>query len=189
MGRATCWIPCAETIPSGRWRVSTACLRRVSFATRLLLVKVPPWLRWTTVADSCTAHPTAPAMRISSPCCATCLSRIEIWTTTVTLRCCAGTSRRWLAAGKKIVVEQALTAFGRLSLRAKSRLEAGEISVHVKLPTRSRPQRTLLRVRVPEGYRVSWARGAGERVPVGERGTVDLSGEQGSVNVKLSVTR
>jgi hypothetical protein len=103
-----------------------------------------------------------------------------------TLRLLFGTSRRWLEDGKCLVLDRAPTAFGRLSLRAESRLESGQILVRVELPTRNAPRRTLLRARVPDGWRVTAASVGNESLPVDGRGTVDLSGRDGIVSVQFS---
>jgi hypothetical protein len=106
-----------------------------------------------------------------------------------TLRLCFGTSRRWLEDGKQIAVERAPTAFGRVSLSMESRLAAGEIVASVELPARNPAKRTLLRARVPEGWRVTSATVGGKAVAVDERGTVDLSGLRGATSVRFSVAR
>jgi len=79
-----------------------------------------------------------------------------------TLRLLFGTSRRWLEDGKQIVVERAPTAFRSVSIRAESRLSAGQIVVNGELPTRNPTKRTLLRARVPDGWRVTGANINGE---------------------------
>ena len=103
-----------------------------------------------------------------------------------TLRLLFGTSRRWLEDGKCLVLDRAPIAFGRMSLRAESRLKSGQILVRVELPTRNAPRRTLLRARVPDGWRVTAASVGNESLPVDGRGTVDLSGRDGIVSVQFS---
>lgn len=106
-----------------------------------------------------------------------------------TLRLLFATPRRWLEDGKQIVVQRAPTAFGPVSVRAESRLASGSITTTVDLPTRNPPRRTLLRARVPEGWRVTAARLENEALAVDERGTVDLTGRKGKVVVRFLAQR
>lgn len=104
-----------------------------------------------------------------------------------TLRLLFGTSRRWLDDGKHLAVERAPTAFGPVSVHAESHLAEGHIKTTVELPARNQPRRTLLRARVPEGWRVTAASVASKSLNVDERGTVDVTGERGRVVVSFVV--
>ncbi len=104
-----------------------------------------------------------------------------------TLRLLFGTSRRWLENGQTISLEAMPTAFGPVSLRAESRLDAGEVLIQVSLPTRNRPQQTFLRARIPEHWHVAAADIGGTALPVDGQGTVDLSGREGQVSVRFRV--
>jgi hypothetical protein len=106
-----------------------------------------------------------------------------------TLRLMFATPRRWLEDGKRIAVERAPTAFGPVSVTMRSNLARGEVIADVSLPTREQPQRTLLRVRVPDGWQVRRANVEGKTLSVDEQGTVDLTGLRGKVTVRLEVTR
>jgi hypothetical protein len=106
-----------------------------------------------------------------------------------TLRLLFGTSRRWLEDGKRIVVERAPTAFGPVSVRAESHLASGHVKATVELPRRNAPRQTLLRVRVPEGWRVTAARLGDGALRVDDRGTVDLTGRTGTVVIDFAVTK
>ncbi len=106
-----------------------------------------------------------------------------------TLRLLFGTSRRWLEDGKRIVVERAPTAFGPVSVRAESHLTNGNVTATVELPSRNAPRRTLLRVRVPEGWHATSARLGSEMLRVDDRGTVDLTGRSGTVVVRFEVQK
>jgi hypothetical protein len=106
-----------------------------------------------------------------------------------TLRLLFGTSRRWLEDGKQIVVERAPTAIGPVSIRAESRLSAGQVVVNVELPSRNAAKRILLRARVPDGWRVTGAVANGNAVVIDESGAIDLSGHKGIVSVKFNVAR
>jgi hypothetical protein len=106
-----------------------------------------------------------------------------------TLRLLHGTSRRWLEDGKTIKVEGAPTAFGPVSVRVESRLSAGEVRAEVDLPRRNQPKRTLLRIRVPEGWRVISAESGGKRFPADETGAVDISSLSGKATLRFAVQR
>jgi hypothetical protein len=101
-----------------------------------------------------------------------------------TLRLLFATPRRWLEDGKSIVVERAPTAFGPVSVKVQSKLAQGELTADLDLPTRNIPNRTLLRLRVPEGWRVSSAKAGDQSFAVDARGTVDISSLRG--RAKLS---
>lgn len=106
-----------------------------------------------------------------------------------TLRLLFGTSRRWLEDGKRIVVERAPTAFGEASVKVESRLQQGEIVAEVSLPARQQPERTLLRIRVPDGWRIAEAQAQATRIPVDAQGTADLSALRGRVTVRFAVEK
>ena len=106
-----------------------------------------------------------------------------------TLRLLFATPKRWLEDGKTISIDRAPTAFGEVSLRMESKLAAGEILAEVTLPTRNPPARTLLRARVPDGWKVIGARTATGPLVVGAHSTVDLSALRGSVSVRFQVSR
>src|SRR5215218_7017933 len=93
-----------------------------------------------------------------------------------TLRLMFATPRRWLEEGKRIVVERAPTAFGPVSISMESHLSRGEVVATVGLPDRQVPTRTLMRARVPDGWRVQRANADGKTLSVEESGTVDLTG-------------
>jgi hypothetical protein len=106
-----------------------------------------------------------------------------------TLRLLFATSRRWLDDGQQIVVERSPTAFGPVSLKAESRLREGHVVISADLPTRNPAKRTLLRARVPDGWRVTAATIDKAEHAVDVRGTVDLTGRTGSVTVVFQVER
>jgi hypothetical protein len=106
-----------------------------------------------------------------------------------TLRLLYGTSRRWLEDGKQIVVQRAPTTFGPVSIEAKSRLASGEIVINADLPSRNPANRTLLRARVPDGWRIVSAKIDDKPLPVDSTGSVDLSGRTGAVKVTFSVAK
>lgn len=106
-----------------------------------------------------------------------------------TLRLGFASSRRWLEDGKTIKVEHAPTAFGELSMRIQSRLRRGEVVANLELPARNPPKQTLLRIRVPEGWRVVSAKAGKATLPVDERGTADISPLKGRTSVRFQVSK
>ena len=106
-----------------------------------------------------------------------------------TLRLLFATPRRWLADGESIVVKQAPTAFGPVSLRVASHLARGEIVADVDLPARNRPTATFLRIRLPDGWRVTAAQLGDRNLTPDVQGTVDLSDAAGHVAIRWRVSR
>lgn len=105
-----------------------------------------------------------------------------------TLRLLFATPRRWLEDGKTITVEGAPTAFGPVSVAVRSQLSRGEVLADVSLPEREVPARTLLRMRVPAGWRVQRAQIGNTTVPLDDD-TADLTGFKGRVAVRFEVTK
>src|SRR3954453_14402968 len=71
-----------------------------------------------------------------------------------TLRLLFATPRRWLEDGQRIIVQRAPPAFGEVSITAESQLSRGKVVVTVDLPPRV-PAKTLLRLRLPEEWKVT----------------------------------
>ncbi len=63
------------------------------------------------------------------------------------------TPRRWLEPGKKIIVRQAPTRFGPVSMTIQSE-PTGAITAEIDAPQRSRPAALVLRIRQPDGKRM-----------------------------------
>ncbi len=105
-----------------------------------------------------------------------------------TLRLCYGVPRRWLEAGKEIVVERAPTAFGEVSVRMKSEVNEGKVMAVLMMPEKKAPQKVLLKMRVPEGYKVVKAIVGETEVKV-ENEVVDLTDLKGNVSVVGAVAR
>lgn len=103
-----------------------------------------------------------------------------------TLRLMFATPRRWLEDGKVITVKQLPTAFGDVSIRMTSRVKQGEVIAEVMLPPHA-PDRTLLRVRLPDGFVATSAAVAGKTLDVDDRGTVDITGLKGKFAVRFMV--
>jgi hypothetical protein len=102
------------------------------------------------------------------------------------LRLLYAVPRRWLREGAVIRFERAPTAFGDLSLETESKLSQGELLARIALPPR-RPKRTLLRARVPEGWKAVSANVGGTPLAVDESGAVDLSKQIGPITVRFQV--
>jgi hypothetical protein len=105
-----------------------------------------------------------------------------------TLRLLFATPRRWLRDGAEIRVDRAPTAFGEVSLRVRSDLEQGRITAQIDLPERPRA-RTLLRLRVPAGWRVTAATAGGRALPRASPETFDLSALAGRADIVATVER
>src|SRR5207244_581010 len=97
--------------------------------------------------------------------------------------------RRWLEDGKTIKIERAPTAFGPVSMMVQSRLSEREVVADVSLPQREPPRQTLLRLRLPDGWKVESASVAEHTLPVDERDTVDLSALTGTVTIRFRIRK
>jgi hypothetical protein len=106
-----------------------------------------------------------------------------------TLRLLYATPRPWLRDGARIRLEHAPTEFGELTLSAASDLAAGRVTAAIDLPGRRAPARILLRLRLPEGFRMSAARVGGRPARLADRETIDLTGFLGGVQVEAAVAR
>jgi len=92
-----------------------------------------------------------------------------------TLRLLFATPKRWLEDGKSIRVERAPTAFGPVSVRVQSRLSQHELVADLDLPTRNPPKQALLRLRLPDGWRLTSAKAGEQSLTVDDHGTTDIS--------------
>ena len=106
-----------------------------------------------------------------------------------TLRLLFATPQLWLADGKTIRVERAPTAFGPVSLQAHSRLSQGEVVVEIELPQRNQAKQTLLRPRVPAGWKVVSANTTESKLKTDEKGTVDISALKGKATIHFQVKK
>ncbi|MDB5321757.1 MAG: hypothetical protein JWN40_3388 [Phycisphaerales bacterium] len=106
-----------------------------------------------------------------------------------TLRLGFATPRRWLVDGAEIKVSGAATAFGEVGFSIRSDLAHGKVEAEVSLPARA-PSRTLLRFRLPGGWRVESAAAGDAALGVAADGeTVDLTGLSGRAVVHATVKR
>jgi hypothetical protein len=92
-----------------------------------------------------------------------------------TLRIAFATPKRWLENAKIIKVERAPTAFGPISFRLESHLDKGQIIAEIDPPHRNRPKQTLLRARVPDGWKIISAEMGNQTLQPDAKGTVDIS--------------
>jgi hypothetical protein len=106
-----------------------------------------------------------------------------------TLRLGFATSKRWLEDGQGYKVERAPTAFGPVSLSVKSKLAQGGLVAEVQLPERNPPKRTLLRARVPDGWKVVSAQAGETKLSIDDQGTVDLSSSKGLLTIRFAVAK
>jgi len=106
-----------------------------------------------------------------------------------TLRLCFATPKRWLEDGKTIKLERAPTAFGPVSVVVQSKLSQGEVIAEMDLPQRNQLKQTLLRIRVPDGWRVTSATAGATGLKVDERGTVDVSNLKGKATLRFRVSK
>ncbi|HPO15307.1 MAG TPA: hypothetical protein PLI09_17825 [Candidatus Hydrogenedentes bacterium] len=105
-----------------------------------------------------------------------------------TLRLLYAVPRRWLRDGASIKFENAPTAFGTLSLETESKLNQGELLVRITLPPHQ-PKKTLLRARIPEGWKTVSAAVGETPLAVDPNGVVDLSGRSGQITIRFQVSK
>jgi hypothetical protein len=106
-----------------------------------------------------------------------------------TLRLLFATPRRWLADGREIRVEHAPTAFGEVSIWVKSQLKKGEVLAEIEVPARTRPEKMLLRIRLPEGWKIISAKSGSRILAVDDKGTVDISALHGKNTIHFKAGR
>src|SRR5262249_338900 len=66
-----------------------------------------------------------------------------------------GAPRRWFRPGQTITVQDAPSYFGRLSYRVTAHPTDGSIRAEITPPDREAPKQIRLRLRYPEGHRLS----------------------------------
>ncbi|GEM_PF-497691 len=71
------------------------------------------------------------------------------------LRLLAATPKKWLENGKQIQVQRAPTFFGDVSFTIESRVAEGKILVRLEMPNRRAPKNLSVRLRHPDGKRIS----------------------------------
>jgi hypothetical protein len=106
-----------------------------------------------------------------------------------TLRLCFATPRRWLDNGSRIAIRDAPTAFGNVSLALQAQLDERVVTAQITLPTVTRPKRTLLRFRLPNGWQIRDAQSSNRSLPADENGTIDISALTGTVDVRASLEK
>ena len=73
-----------------------------------------------------------------------------------------------------------------MTIHVASHLARGRIDAEMDLP---KSPRTLLRMRVPAGYRVKSGSVGGRTISADDKGTLDLSGLSGPVKLVAAVVR
>lgn len=106
-----------------------------------------------------------------------------------TLRLFFATPRRWLLDASVVAMENAPTSFGAARARMESRLSENVITAEVAMPTWRVPERVFIRARLPQEWEAVSASANGEERTVDERGTVELSGLDGTVQVRWKVRK
>lgn len=106
-----------------------------------------------------------------------------------TLRLLFATPRSWLRDGESVTVERAPTTFGEVAAVARSDLSRGRVVAELRLPTDAPPAKALLRLRLPDGYRVASATTGGRALAVDGGETIDITGLRGDVTVEARVDR
>jgi hypothetical protein len=103
-----------------------------------------------------------------------------------TLRLLYGAPGRWLKDGAVVSARGAPTMFGEVSFRVESRLKRDEVLATVQAPPR-RPERFLLRLPLPPGWRVVSAKLGDMALAIGKDGAVDLSAHSGRLVIRFRV--
>jgi hypothetical protein len=93
------------------------------------------------------------------------------------------TPRAWLAPGKRIVARRMPTSAGPVSFELDAR--AASVDATVRVPPRRRLSKLVLRLRLPNGRRVTAVQVGGRTLSRfdGSTGTIDLTGLGGIVEV------
>ena len=105
------------------------------------------------------------------------------------LRLAFATPRGWLEPGKEIAVRGLPTSFGPVSYVLAAR--ARSVRATIDVPSRRAPASLSLRLRLPDGGRITSVRVDGRphfRFDA-RTGTIDLSGERGRVAVVAQTSR
>jgi hypothetical protein len=105
-----------------------------------------------------------------------------------TLRLLFAVPRRWLADGNRISLKEAPTAFGPVSCRVSSKLNGGIVEIQVTPPPRP-VKSILLRAPVPADWQIESVEVDGERAPLVDGETVDLTGKAKPLIVRFQVKR
>ncbi len=105
-----------------------------------------------------------------------------------TLRLAFATSRRWLEDGKSLAVQKAPTSFGEVSFQMESRLKEGKVLVRLDLPELRTPEKTFLRLRLPEGWKIVSCTAKSQKLPFQNDGTTDISNHKGKFELEYQVS-
>jgi hypothetical protein len=87
-----------------------------------------------------------------------------------------------------LAVTRAPTMFGPVSFRVESRLSNGELRLEITSPPH-RPALFLVRPPLPRGWKAAAASVPGRDLPVRPDGAIDLTGQTGTLRVRVQVVR
>jgi hypothetical protein len=108
-----------------------------------------------------------------------------------TLRLAFATPKAWLKQGGEIKIERAPTAFGDVSFAIHSDVDKGKVTADISLPQHA-PSKTLLRLRVPDGYEVKTASAGSTELMVQSTPNgpvIDLTKLTGKIQIVANVVR
>jgi hypothetical protein len=97
-----------------------------------------------------------------------------------------GTPRRWLGHGQELVIHEAPTWYGPLSLHCVSSLNDGFVTIDLTMPNRIGQTPVRLRLRLPDDRQLASATTASGRELAVDGEWVDVTGFTGEVHVKVS---
>lgn len=103
-----------------------------------------------------------------------------------TLKLLFATPRRWLKDGSKIVIGNAPTAFGNVSLEITSRIKRGEILGEISLPTHQ-PKSCFLRLRLPSDYEIIEAETRKGKLKLSSHDIINLTGLEGKISFRVKI--
>jgi hypothetical protein len=104
-----------------------------------------------------------------------------------TLRLAFATPRPWLKTGGRISVIDAPTAFGPVSFTIES--QVGSVKADVTLPDRNPAEKVLLRLRLPDGEKITSAKAGDTDLKIVDHETLDLSQLKGKVHIVATVAK
>jgi len=99
-----------------------------------------------------------------------------------------GTPRPWLESGKRISVSNAPTYFGTVAYEIVSRVDEGQITATVEMPSRTPPQAVMLRFRHPQAKPIKSVTLNGQDWPEFNRDkeVIRVTGVQGKATITAS---
>ncbi len=99
-----------------------------------------------------------------------------------------GTPRRWFEQGEEIVIRDAPTWYGPLSLRCKSDIANDFVRISLSAPERICTVPIILKLRLPDGLLISGAESTGGETHRIDGESLVLSGLKGAADVRVHTT-